>query len=109
MSAHRPISTRAMRWSSAEFVESRVLPVLMAFGLGVVLAQWADQHRLVERLAEANKQTRAAVREARHQAKVAELYAIACGPLLSLPLESTPELIAAAPAEADAASTGAAR
>ena len=95
-------------WSSAEFVESRVLPILCAFGLGVVLANQAEERRSTDRLSQANRATQQALQEAKHQMRLANLYAEACGPLLSMPVESTPELIAAAP-QGDARTQGGAR
>ena len=82
---------KALAWMlDPTFVSQRVLPVVYAFAVGVVVALNAQ-----------DRATAAALHKARQRADVAErrllLTLTACEPLLSLPPESTPELIAARP------------
>lgn len=101
------MSRSRYHWTSAEFVEGRVIPLLAAFALGVILANQADERRSADRLVQAHRAAQEARQEAKHQARLAGLYATACGPLLSLPVESTPELIASASVAASAPLGGA--
>jgi len=80
---------------SANVFEQRVLPVIAAFAAGVVIAQWRQDAYVGELLAQEHARVDLAHHTARNAQRVADLYASACGPLLSWPVESTPELIAA--------------
>lgn len=80
-------------WSSAEFVEARVLPALFAFALGFVFAMLATEHRLDTRLAEATQRAQQARKTAERAQALTNHYAQACGPLLSWPIESTPMVL----------------
>lgn len=77
------------RWPAVEIVEWVLLPLLAAFVAGFVLAQQADELRLAQADAAVAK-ARQAVQRA--QANL-DLYYSACTPLLSWPVESTPEII----------------
>lgn len=83
--------TPTSRYSTAEFVERHVLPVVAAFALGMVLAQLTFENRLSaaqEALAVSIKQTDRALVLIAQQNEV-------CAPLMSWPLESAPELLTA--------------
>jgi hypothetical protein len=85
-------------WNSPEFVEQRVLPVLLAFALGVLAWDEVVDRRQADVLAAAQAKAVQARKAATQAQDLAGLYATACGPLLSLPVQSTPEIDLAAEA-----------
>lgn len=76
----------------AHLVEWRLVPLLLALTVGVMLGQCSDERRLAEQ-AQALKQARADLRVA---ASVLAQWEYACTPLLSMPVQGTPELLQAA-------------
>ena len=84
-----PTSTR-WDWSSAQWIEHHVLPVVCAFALGILVMQIAqdrkDQRQDAAELAQARASAQRAI-------NLAQRYAEACDPLLSLPVEAAPMII----------------
>ncbi|MCV2359659.1 hypothetical protein LNV08_11830 [Paucibacter sp. TC2R-5] len=74
----------------AEFVEHHVLPVVMAFTAGLLLAQLTMERHLNDLAAELTRAKSAAVTAQ----LVLGRYDEVCGPLLNLPLEQSPEIVA---------------
>jgi hypothetical protein len=91
--------TTRRRWLSAETVDRLLLPLLAAFVAGFIVAQQCDEVRLAQADAAV---ARAMLAVQRTQARL-DLFASACTPLLSWPIESTPEIVPAPMAQAPAA------
>lgn len=84
--------TRDRWWADPEFCEQRVLPVVAAFGAGVILTVIA-----ADALRDQNHENTRAV-----QAELAE-WRNACAQLLTLPPSAAPMVFGAMPAAPDAA------
>jgi hypothetical protein len=86
------IPTTRRAWLSADTVEWVLFPLLAAFAAGVIVGQTFDEQRLV-----------AAERQTQHHAAALQAWRSACEPLLTLPVESTPEIVLVATPPAAAA------
>lgn len=87
----------AQAHAMADWVERTALPLLLAFVFGLLAGEWSSAEQAGE-ARDAVSQARAAV--ARAEVALAH-WRHACEPLLSLPPESTPELIPGPLAQAD--------
>lgn len=85
-----PTLFETQRDSTARFVETVVLPLLVAFGIGLIVGQWSEEKRTAQAQA-AVKQARRAV--ARIEADLGQ-WRQACEPLLTLPVHSSPMVLA---------------
>lgn len=94
------ITRRSLRM--AHLVEWRLVPLLLALAVGVMLGQCSDERLLAEQ-AQALEQAQADLRLA---AAVLAQWEYACTPLLSMPVQGTPELL---DADWPVAASGAAR
>ena len=85
-------------WNTPEFVEQRVLPALLAFALGVLAWDEVVDRRRAAAVETAQAKAAQARKAATQAQDLAALYGQACGPLLSWPVQSTPEIDVAASA-----------
>jgi hypothetical protein len=87
-----PLTTTARH---AAWLERHALPLAAAWIVGYLCGQWRTEVDLMPNMLAAQE----LAAQARHRARVAEarqeLWAQACEPLLTLPIEATPEIIAA--------------
>lgn len=83
---------------NANTVERVLIPLLAAFVAGFITAQTIDEAQQIA-TADAVAEARAAVRRA--QVRLQQ-YSRACDPLLSWPVQATPEIVPAAGAAAGA-------
>lgn len=79
-----------------DWCERRLLPLVLAFAAGVVLGLVADDRRAADELHAAQARTAQAQRRQAAAEHLAAQYAATCGPRLSWPIGSTPEIIPAA-------------
>lgn len=86
----------ASLWGNADWVERHVLPLVLAFAAGTLLGLVSQDQHLVDQRDEAHAVAVRARRIATEANNVARRWEAACTPLLSLPVESTPEIIPAA-------------
>lgn len=82
-----------LRRDSGHFVEYHLLPLLAAFVLGWLITDWRAEAVQAERVGVLLMQVHSARAELATSQRHLALYDAVCAPLLSLPIESTPELI----------------
>lgn len=86
---------RLQVWASL-WGDSLLLPIVMAFAAGMLLGLVCQDQRLMDERDEARAAAWQALRRASAAQHLAGQWAATCGPVMSLPIESTPEIIPAA-------------